>query len=78
MKSTSEIADWCTDYLAIMLDVPAANIDRNVKFSRLGVDSAWLVNLVTGLEELLGAEIDPDTVFEHKTINDLSLHLAAR
>ena len=78
VKPTSEIAQWCAEYLSIMLDVPMEKIDRSARFSRLGVDSALLVNLLAGLEELLSTDLDPDVVFEHKTINDLARHLAAQ
>jgi acyl carrier protein len=76
-KSAKQIGDWCSEYLGSMLERPAESIARGVKFSRLGVDSAMLVTLVTGLEDLLDAQLDPDVVFEHKTIDELANHLAS-
>ena len=77
-KSASEIADWCAEYLSIVMDLSPDKIDRGARFSRLGVDSAIVVSLLTGLEELLSTEIDPEITIEYKTINGLAGHLATR
>jgi acyl carrier protein len=71
------IREWCTTYLVTTLSVPAARIRPDVKFARLGLDSAMAVQFLLGLEEWLGAELSQDTVFEHPTIAQLARHLAS-
>ena len=70
------IRDWCTSYLVTALNVPATRIDPEVKFARLGMDSAMAVIFLVGLEEWLGAELPQDIVFEYPTIAQLARHLA--
>lgn len=72
------IRDWCVQYLARTLDAPEQAIDPDVKFARLGLDSANSVYLLVELEEWLGLELTPDLVFEHPTISDLARYLAGR
>jgi acyl carrier protein len=73
-----EIRDWCAKYLARTLDLPDQNIDPDVKFAVLGLDSANSVYLIVELEDWLGLELTPDLVFEHPTISDLAHYLARR
>jgi acyl carrier protein len=65
-------------YLARTLDLPEKAIDPDVKFARLGLDSANSVYLIVELEDWLGLELTPDLVFEHPTISELARHLAER
>jgi acyl carrier protein len=74
----TEIRDWCIQYLARTLDLTAEAIDPDVKFARLGLDSANSVFLIVELEDWLGLELTPDLVFEHPTIADLARYLAGR
>ena len=72
----SEIRDWCIGHIAAMLERPAGDIDPDVRFARLGLDSATMINLIVAAEEWLGIEIDPDSIYQHRTVNALSAHLA--
>lgn len=65
-------------YLARTLDLPQESVDPDVKFARLGLDSANSVYLIVELEDWLGLELTPDLVFEHPTIAELARHLAER
>ena len=76
--SESAILDWCVKYLARTLDLPDQTIDPDVKFARLGLDSANSVYLIVELEDWLGLELTPDLVFEHPTISELARYLARR
>ena len=76
--SETEIRDWCVQYLARTLDLPQETVDPDVKFARLGLDSANSVYLIVELEDWLGLELTPDLVFEHPTIGELARHLAER
>jgi len=59
-----------------MLEVPAAAIDPDAHFARLGLDSATSTYFIVELEEWLGIELDPELVFEHATIAELAHHVA--
>jgi acyl carrier protein len=74
--SATEIRDWCVAHVAQMLGRPAGEIDPDARFARLGLDSATMINLIVAAEEWLGIEIDPDSIYEHRTINALSGYLA--
>jgi len=72
----NEIRDWCMTHIAAMLGRPAGDIDPDARFARLGLDSSTMINLIVAAEEWLGIEIDPDTVYEHRSVNALSDYLA--
>ena len=76
--SEAAIRDWCTEYLARTLDLPAQTIDTQTTFARLGLDSANSVFLIVELEDRLGLELTPDLLFEYPTICELARHLAER
>jgi acyl carrier protein len=72
-----EIRSWCINHIATMLRGRAADIDPNASFARLGLDSATMINLIVAAEEWLGIEVEPDTVYEYRSVNALSEYLAA-
>jgi acyl carrier protein len=72
------IRDWCVEYLARTLGLSDHEIDPDVKFARLGLDSANSVYLIVELEDWLGLELTPELLFEHPTISDLARYLAGR
>lgn len=72
------IVQWCRDYLADLLDIPAAEIDPDADFDRLGVDSALAVSLLIEVEERYGIDIAPEELFENPTITAVAGHLHAR
>jgi acyl carrier protein len=76
--SETAIRDWCVAAIARMLALPAQDIDPQAPFARLGLDSASATYFIVELEEWLGAELDPEIVFEHPSIAELARHLASR
>ena len=74
--SEAGIREWCTGYLAQILDIPPERIGPDVKFARLGLDSANSVQLALALEDMLKIELDPEIVFEHPTVASLARRLA--
>ena len=72
------IRNRCVEYLALTLGLSNDEIEPDVNFARLGLDSANSVYLIVELEEWLGLELTPDLLFEHPTISDLARYLAAR
>lgn len=75
-KGEAEITAWCVAHLAKALRRPGEKIDPQIKFARLGVDSAMTVYLVLELEEWLGRELAPEVTFEYPSIAQLARHLA--
>jgi acyl carrier protein len=76
--SETAIRDWCVQYLARTLELSDEQIEPDVSFARLGLDSANSVYLIVELEEWLGLELTPDLLFEHPTISDLARYLTGR
>ena len=76
--SEAAIRNRCVEYLALTLGLSSEEIEPDVSFARLGLDSANSVYLIVELEEWLGLELTPDLLFEHPTISDLVRYLAAR
>ena len=74
----SEIIDWCVAYLAKSLMLAPERIDSQVKFTRLGMDSAASVFLVSDLEDWLGLDLSVEMLFEHQIPAAPACYLAAR
>jgi acyl carrier protein len=77
-RTTAEqdLTGWCIGFVADMLERPAAEIDPNTRFSRIGFDSAMAVQLIVALEEKLGVALSPDLIGTYPTIARLTAHLA--
>jgi len=73
-----QISELCVLSLAKVLRLPKEQIERNVKFSRLGLDSAMVVYVMMELEEKLDLELSTDDFDDHPTVDDLSRHLAEK
>ena len=76
--SEADIRKWCAEYLAHLLDISPDKIGRDVKFARLGLDSANAVHLVLALEERLGIELDPEIIADYPTVAALAHEVAKR
>src|SRR5215217_9665960 len=74
----SEIRDWCLDYVRRTVGDPSIPVGPEIPFPQMGLDSATSAYFVVELEEWLGAELEPELVFEHPTIDELASHLAIR
>ena len=71
----ADIRDWCIGHIAKLLDRSAADVDPAAKFTRLGLDSATMINLIMAAEEWLGVEVELEAVYEYRNINALSVYL---
>jgi acyl carrier protein len=71
----AEILHWCVGFVAEMLERSPNEVDPNVKFGRLGLDSAMAVQLIVALEARLGLQLTPDVIGDCPTISRLSAHL---
>jgi len=73
----ARIATDRAELVAEMLERAPRDVNPNVKFSRLGLDSAMSVQLAVALEERLGIRLSPDVIADHPTIAALVDYLAA-
>jgi acyl carrier protein len=72
----TQIRHWLAEHLAELLGVNEAQIDIDADFDSFGLDSAAAVAMTGELEEVLGCDIDPSVAYDHRTIRQLSSHLA--
>jgi acyl carrier protein len=72
----AEIRAWCVDYCVGTLKLPARFVEPEVKFTRMGMDSAMAVYFVMALEERLGVELPPELLFERQTIAEVASYVA--
>lgn len=73
-----QISDFCIASLAKVLRIEKDRVKTDVKFSRLGLDSAMIVYVMMELEEKLDLELSTDDFYDYPTIDDLSRYLADR
>jgi acyl carrier protein len=70
-----DICAWCVDYLVTTLKLPARWVVPEVKFTRMGMDSAMAVYLQMALEEWLEIELPPELLFEQETIAEVASYI---
>ncbi|HEY5978866.1 MAG TPA: acyl carrier protein [Microlunatus sp.] len=56
--------------------IPAADIDDQASFMRLGVSSVQALKIISRLRRQLDLDINPVALFEFKTVDDISEYLA--
>lgn len=76
--SESAIRDWCLDYVRRTIDDPTIRVGPDIAFAAMGLDSASSAYFIVELEEWLGIELEPELVFDHPTIAELAVYIAAR
>ena len=72
------LANWLTEYVATLMDLPPDEIDPEQTFARFGLDSASSLGMTGDLAELLECRIAESLAFEHPTIQQLSRYLGAK
>lgn len=71
-----EIQTWLINYLAELFEIEPSEVDLLTPFTGYGLDSAATVVMVSDLEHWLGCRLPESILFDHSTIEKLSLHLA--
>lgn len=71
-----EIQNWLLDQIAAETGQNPAEIDINLPFAAVGLDSVQAISLTGELEDLLGIELEPTLIFEYPTISRLAKFLA--
>ena len=75
-RSSVQIREWLTAYMAAALGTDASTIDLKAPFERYGLDSSAIVGMAGDLEAWLGFEIDPTLPYDYPTVDGLAGHLA--
>lgn len=70
-----EAEEWITSYLADLLDIPPAEVDKTIPFDQLGLDSAATVSFASDLGRWLGVRLDSRVLFEFDTVQAVARHL---
>jgi acyl carrier protein len=73
-----QIAEICIVSLANVLRIARDRVKTDIKFNRLGLDSAMVVYVMMELEEKLDLELSTDDFYDYPTIDALSRYLAER
>jgi acyl carrier protein len=76
IRTNKTICDWIVAWLANELTIPAETIDPSQTFETYGACSLTIVTMTGDLEDWLGREVDPTLVYDHPTIDALSVRLA--
>ena len=77
--ASGRVPAWLFELFGTSLHLPADQLDPNVSFAELGVESVLLHELVAKLEVRLGQPLNPVLLLDHPTLSELSstLGLAA-
>jgi len=74
--SPEEINDWLSQRIAAILECPTAEIEADVPFPSLGLDSLSLLTLTGDLANWLGRDLAAPLLVGYPTVESLSRHLA--
>ncbi|MFE3904293.1 acyl carrier protein [Streptomyces sp. NPDC059153] len=75
LPQQTELQDWLATEIAPLLGIAPEEIDRSAAFGEYGLDSISGLTLAAAIEDHLGFEVDPTTVWDHPSIAALSAHL---
>lgn len=65
---------WLTEKIAQRIQMAEEEIDPNMPFASLGLDSAGAVSLSSELEKHLGREVAPTVIYDYPSIDSLVQH----
>ena len=71
-----QLEDWLISRVAQLLKQAADDIDPDMPFNSLGLDSVNVMDLIVELDDLLGIEIESTIVWDYPTIRLLSEYVA--
>ncbi|CAM4141254.1 acyl carrier protein [Pseudoalteromonas ostreae] len=60
-----------SDYIVMRIEGNNGEIQRDISFSRLGLDSAGHVQISAIIEDHMQIDVSPTVAFDHPTINSL-------
>lgn len=71
-----QLEDWLISRVAQLLKQAVDDIDPDMPFNSLGLDSINVMDLIVELDDLLGIEIESTIVWDYPTIRLLSEYVA--
>ena len=75
--NAEQLEDWLIQRVARLLAQDVDDIDPDMPFNSLGLDSINVMDLIVELDDLLGVEIESTIVWDYPTIRLLCGHVAA-
>ena len=69
------ITEWITQRIAHVLEIEINEVDPQLQFADMGIDSVMAVSLVSELEKHLEREFEPTLLYTHPTIAELAAFL---
>ena len=75
--TSDDISNWIRTRIAKDIEKDASEVDPEVTFDQLGIDSLALLGVLGDLAAKLGIEIETSVLFDHPTIASLSTHLGS-
>ena len=66
------------DYVSRQLEIPAEQITRDTTFESLGVDSLYIVEMITDLEDELGVELVLEEAGQITTMGEMADFIESR
>jgi acyl carrier protein len=74
--NAEQLEDWLIRRVAQLMGQAENDIDPDMPFSSLGLDSVNVMDLIVELDDLLGIEIESTIVWDYPTIHLLSAYIA--
>lgn len=74
----AELEDRIRALIGAQADISPDQLDPEVDFLSLGVDSLALFRMTGDLSTEVGVELDPSQLFDHPTIRRFARHVHAR
>jgi polyketide synthase 13 len=75
--NAERIEDWLVQRVAAITALQEQEIDSELPFNSLGLDSVDVMDIIVELDELLGIEIESTIVWDYPTIRLLSAYVAS-
>lgn len=74
--NAERLEDWLITHIANMLNKSVDDIDPDMPFNSMGLDSVYAMDLIVELENLLGMEIESTIVWDYPTVRLLCEYVA--
>ena len=75
--TSDDISNWIRTRIAKDIEKDASEVDPEITFDQLGIDSLALLGVLGDLAAELDIEIETSGLFDHPTIASLSAHLGS-
>jgi acyl carrier protein len=72
-----QICQWLVDHLSQVLNIDAKQVDITLEFDDYGLDSRDAVGMIGELGEWLKRDLDPNLIYEYRSIDELSTYVAS-